>query len=109
SVMTRTRSAFVLAALVTLWSPRPLLAAGVTQPPALPAPSGTIINVATEPQLQAAAASAPAGSTIMIAPGTYNLTNTLWLVNTQDLTIRGATNNRDDVVLAGKGMTNGAI
>src|SRR4030095_11008205 len=43
---------------------------------------------------------------IAIAPGTYNLTSTLYL-DVNDLTLRGATNNRKDVTLVGKGMTNG--
>ncbi len=42
----------------------------------------------------------------MIAPGTYNLTSTLYL-DVDDLTLRGSTNNRNDVILVGRGMTNG--
>ncbi len=74
--------------------------------PFLPAPTGGIVNVTTETQLQNAVKSAPAGTTIMIAPGTYVLTSTLYL-DANDLTLRGATNNRNDVVLVGRGMTNG--
>jgi hypothetical protein len=62
------------------------------------------VNVSTESQLQAAVQGAKPGTTILIAPGTYNLTNTLYLNGKSDVVIRGATNNRDDVVLVGKGM-----
>ncbi len=105
NLCTRTARVFLLALLL----PRPLLAASVAQPPPLPAPTGAVINVSSEAQLQAAVASAPSGSTIVIAPGTYALSGPLYLVNTTDVTIRGATNNRDDVVLAGRGMTNPAV
>jgi regulation of enolase protein 1 (concanavalin A-like superfamily) len=76
-----------------------------TAPP-LPAPSGTVLNVSTESQLQNAVNTAPPGATIVIAPGTYTLSSTLYL-DVDDLTLRGATNNRNDVVLVGRGMTNG--
>jgi hypothetical protein len=47
------------------------------------------------------------GTTIVIAPGTYNLTNTLYINGTfSNVGIRGATNDPDDVVLVGKGMAN---
>ena len=64
------------------------------------------MNVSTETQLQTAVSAAPPGTTIVIASGTYNLTSTLYL-DVDDLTLRGATNNRNDVILVGKGMTNG--
>ena len=73
--------------------------------PPLPAPSGAVVNVSTVSQLQAAAAAATSNQTIVIAPGTYNLTSTLWIGGSiSNLTLRGATNNRNDVVLVGKGM-----
>ena len=46
----------------------------------------------------------PQGTTISIAAGTYKLTNTLY-IKSADVTLRGATNRRDDVILVGKGMT----
>ena len=76
-----------------------------TAPP-LPAPSGAVVNVSTESQLQTAVNTAPPGTTILIAPGTYTLSSTLYL-DANDLTLRGVTNNRNDVVLVGRGMTNG--
>ena len=82
-------------------------AAGPAIPPApLPAPTGTIVNVSTVAQLQSAVASMASNRTIVIAPGTYNLTATLYINGTfTNVGIRGATGNRDDVVLVGKGMS----
>ncbi|MQA28878.1 MAG: hypothetical protein GEU82_03430 [Luteitalea sp.] len=77
--------------------------------PPLPAPSGTVVNVSTESELQNAVRAAVPFTTIVIAPGTYNLTGPLYLNGVNDVTLRGATNNRDDVVLAGRGMTNSAV
>jgi hypothetical protein len=84
-------------------------AAPVTSPPLLPAPSGPVIAVSTEAQLQAAVRNVGANGTILIAAGTYRLTSTLYFNGTYTgVTIRGATNNRDDVVLVGSGMSNSA-
>ena len=66
-----------------------------------------MVNVSTEPQLQAAVSSLTSDTTIMIAPGTYQLTGTLHVHGVlQNVAIRGASGNRDDVVLVGRGMTN---
>jgi hypothetical protein len=55
--------------------------------------------------LQSTVASIASNRTIVIAPGTYNLTATLYINGTfTNVGIRGATGNRDDVVLVGKGM-----
>jgi hypothetical protein len=80
--------------------------AGPAVPPApLPPPTGAIVNVSTVAQLQAAAASIASNTTIVIAPGVYNLTSTLYINGAfSNVGIRGATANRDDVVLVGKGM-----
>ena len=45
------------------------------------------------------------GDTILLANGTYNLTNTLYVSNVNNVTIRGASG-CDDVVLVGRGMDN---
>src|SRR5947209_20266359 len=75
-------------------------------PPPLPAPTGTVVNVSTEPQLQAAMATLTSNMTIVIAPGTYVLTRTLYIHGTfTHVGIRGATGNSDDVVIVGPGMT----
>src|SRR5882762_5829409 len=58
-----------------LWS-QTALAAPLTrscQAPALPAPTGNVITVASEPALQAAVAAVTSNATIVIQPGTYNL------------------------------------
>lgn len=73
--------------------------------PPLPPPSGNVVNVSTVGALQGAVASLSSNTTIVIAPGTYNLTSTLWVNGTfANVTIRGASNNRNDVVLVGQGM-----
>jgi Right handed beta helix region len=72
--------------------------------PPLPAPTGAVVNVSTEPQLQAAVRSLTSNTTIVIAPGTYILTSTLYVRGVTNVGIRGATANADDVVLVGPGM-----
>ena len=73
--------------------------------PPLPAPTGAVVNVSTEAQLQAAMANLRSGTTIVLAPGLYALTRTLYFKgNLVDVGIRGATSNSDDVVLRGPGM-----
>lgn len=81
--------------------------AGPAIPPApLPPPEGTVVNVATVSALQAAVSSMSSNRTIVIAPGTYNLSAPLYINGTYtNVGIRGATANRDDVVLVGRGMT----
>jgi hypothetical protein len=80
--------------------------AGPALPPApLPPPGGVVVNVATVSQLQNAVAAIASNTTIVIAPGTYNLSSTLYVNGSfTNVGIRGSTGNRDDVVLAGKGM-----
>lgn len=81
------------------------LAASPDSAPPLPAPSGRVVNVSTEAQLQAAITRVITGTTIVIAPGTYRLTASLYINKAvSDVVIRGATNNRNDVQIVGKGM-----
>ncbi len=68
-------------------------------------PPDNVITVSTESELQTAITSLVPGVTIEIAPGTYNLSNTLY-IHADDVTIRGATENSNDVVLVGNGMDN---
>ena len=93
--------------LVLLLTIPTAVAAGPAFPPApLPPPTGTVVNVSTVSQLQNAVASIASNRTIVIASGTYNLTSTLYINGTfTNVGIRGATGNRDDVVLVGKGMS----
>ena len=73
--------------------------------PPLPAPGGAVVNVSTEGQLQSAVQHLASNTTIVIAPGTYVLSSTLWVNGTfTNIGIRGATDNADDVVLVGPGM-----
>jgi hypothetical protein len=84
-------------------------AASTTQPfpnnqpaPSLPAPTGTVINVSTVSQLESAVTNLQSGQTIMIAPGTYDLTGTLYVPQgLTNIAIRGATGNAGDVVIQG--------
>jgi hypothetical protein len=77
------------------------------QAPALPPPSGTVVQVSTESQLQTAIGSLVSGATIVLQPGTYNLTSTLSIgQGLNNVTIRSASNSCDDVVLVGRGMNN---
>src|SRR5215471_14967368 len=79
-------------------------AASPDSAPPLPPPTGTVINVSTEVELQDAVGSAEPQTTILIAPGIYNLTGPLYLNGRSDVILRGATDSRDDVVLVGQGM-----
>jgi hypothetical protein len=79
------------------------------QAPALPAPGGTVVSVSTVGQLQAAVAGLASNTTVLVQPGIYHLTSTLWVnTNVQNVAIRGSTNSCDDVVLVGRGMANAA-
>ena len=73
----------------------------------LPPPTGTVVLVSTEAELQNAIAQLHSYTTILIAPGSYTLTSTLYLNGTfANVALRGATDSADDVVLRGPGMTN---
>src|SRR5207245_4710778 len=45
-------------------------------PPSLPAATGNVVHVSTLSQLQSAIANLQSGQTVLIDPGTYNLTDT---------------------------------
>lgn len=67
----------------------------------LPAPEGTIVDVAPGEDLAAAIAGAPAGATVMIADGTYDVgPDGLW-VGADGVTVRGASGDREAVVIDG--------
>jgi hypothetical protein len=73
--------------------------------PALPPPSGIIVNVSTVAALQTAVTNLKSNTSIIIAPGTYRLTTTLYIKGPlTNVAIRGATGDSDDVVLLGPGM-----
>ena len=65
------------------------------------------VAVSSEAQLQAALRDVAPGTEIVLAPGVYALKSTLRLDRrVTGLTIKGATGNASDVVLAGAGLTN---
>ena len=69
--------------------------------PALPPPTGHIVNVSTVEDLQDAINTATSGTTILVADGTYNLGQNghyLWL-DTPNVTLRSASGNREAVIL----------
>lgn len=69
------------------------------------ATQGNVVNVSTVSQLQAAVSSLTSNTTIVIAPGTYRLSQELLIRNgVTNVTVRGATANRGDVVILGSGM-----
>lgn len=76
--------------------------------PVLAPAAGSVIRVSTEPELQAAMTVIQSGGTILIAPGTYRLSKTMYLGGRQlkNVAIRGASDRREDVVVLGPGMTN---
>jgi hypothetical protein len=79
-------------------SARPPRQAWFPHAAALPAPRGTVLRVDSATALIEAAAQVPAGGTIMIAPGVYKMPQSL-LLNTDDVSLRGASGQRGDVVL----------
>ncbi len=64
---------------------------------------GDTWNVSTFAELRTRAFSASPGDEIVIAPGSYHVTQSLY-ITTPNLTFRGASGDRDDVVLYGDGM-----
>ncbi len=66
--------------------------------PPLDPPSGVVVNVSTEADLRSQALNAAADTTIMIQAGVYDMQAYLH-VGHDGITLRGATGNRDDVIL----------
>ena len=74
-----------------------------------PSPGPNVIWVNTQSALQNAFSNLKSGQTIVIQPGTYNLSSTLYIgLNSQitNVTVRGSTDNFNDVLLLGNGMDN---
>ena len=103
----RLRAALVVGVALQIVTAPGMAFAGPPVPPSpLPPPPGPIVNVSTVAQLQAAVTNISSNATILVAPGTYNLTSTLYVNGTYtNVAIRGASGDRDDVILVGKGMT----
>ncbi len=71
----------------------------------LPAATGDVIYVNFLGQLERAADELKAGRsnvTVIVRPGTYTLSNSIWVAGT-NVTVRGSTGNRDDVRIFGQG------
>jgi uncharacterized repeat protein (TIGR01451 family) len=69
--------------------------------PALPPPTGNVVNVSTEAELWNAVNAAQEGDTILLADGDYNLGQNghyVW-IDTPQVTLRSASGNREAVVL----------
>ena len=84
---------------------RTLLAAPAAAP-RLPAPPTDAVWVSTVAQLQTAVANLRSGQTVVVRPGTYNLTQPLRVGQFGPVvgaTIRGATGRFGDVVIRGAG------
>ena len=75
--------------------------------PPLPDRGSRTVPVSTVAQLQQAVSQLSSDTTIVLRPGTYRLTSTLYVRgNLRNVAIRGATDNREDVVIVGGGMGN---
>ncbi len=71
--------------------------------PSLPPSAGPTVTVSSEADLRYQARNAAPGTTILVASGTYNLQDAVY-VTVNNLTLRGASGNRGDVILDGGGM-----
>jgi hypothetical protein len=92
--------------VAALLAPCPAHSGTPAVPPELPPPAGAVVRVSNDSELQRAIANLRSYQTVVLAPGVYRLSSTLWINRAlQQVVIRGATNNRDDVVLVGPGMT----
>ncbi len=82
----------------------------VVTPPATSPPPSSGVSVSNVSGLKAAIAGLTSNATVLLADGTYNLTDTLYLPqNISNVTIKGASGNRDAVIIKGPGMTNSAV
>jgi hypothetical protein len=71
-----------------------------------PTINGSTVTVSTLSQLQSAISNLQSGQTVLISPGTYTLSDALYLPqNLSNVTIKGSTGNRDQVIIQGAGMS----
>jgi hypothetical protein len=73
----------------------------------LPAPSGTIVEVSPGKSIGDALKSAAAGTTILLADGTYDVSQDPIYITTAGITIRSKSGNRGAVILDSKHVDNG--
>lgn len=64
------------------------------------------MNVSTVARRQTAVTALTSNTTILIADGVYDLTNTLNIRGANNVTLRSASGNREAVVLRARGMSN---
>ncbi len=103
------RTVRVCAAIAALLVGASNAVAETTAPP-LPPPSGATVAVSTESELQQAVKDLRSDTTVLLAPGVYRLSSTLWVNGALErVAIRGASDNPDDVVLAGPGMEHASV
>jgi hypothetical protein len=106
--MIRRAGPAILGALLVALALPPLVSAGPATAPPLPPPTGHVVTVSTEAELQNAVRRLVSDTTILIAPGSYRLSGTLHVSGSlRNVAIRGASGNRDDVTLIGPGMRPG--
>jgi hypothetical protein len=75
-------------------------------PPPLPAPTGPVVHVSNVTALAAAVSNLQSGQTILIDPGTYTVTDTLYLPQgISNVAVRGTSGKASDVVIQGPGMS----
>jgi hypothetical protein len=77
-----------------------------------PPPSANVIWVNTVAQLQSAVQNLVSNQTIVVQPGTYQITAPLYVGlahQVTNVTIRGSTDNFNDVVIRGAGMDNNSV
>ena len=72
--------------------------------PPLPEPTGDVVRVSTVSELNSAVSNLKSGRTIVVEPGDYQLARALVFDGVDSVALRGATGNRNDVILRGKGM-----
>ena len=68
-------------------------------------PGKTVVRVSNEGELQSAVSNIEPNTVVMLAPGTYELSRTLY-IHEDDVTLRGDSTRCDAVVLVGQGMDN---
>jgi len=93
-------------AMFLIGAPPLLPEISAAQCPALPPPEGPTVVVDTVGDLRGQASNAPAGTTIIIVSGIYNMSGYIHVAN-DDVTLRGETGDRADVILDFGGMTTG--
>ena len=84
----------------------PMSAVADARCPPLPPPTDPTVTVSSEAELRDRAYNAAPGTTVLVTAGTYNMQSYVHIVN-DGIAIRGATGDRDDVILDFGGMTDG--